>query len=74
LGVPKLTAGTEEQEAEAVFGLLNQWRLVNKVQATSFDTTAGNTGRLNGACTLLEKKMGHDLLWLACRHHVMELI
>ena len=40
----------------------------------SFDTTAGNTGHLNGACTLLEKQMGRDLLWLACRHHVMELI
>jgi len=74
LGVPKLTAGTGEQEAEAVFGLLNQWRLVDKVQAMSVDTTAGNTGHLNGACTLLEKKMGRDLLWLACRHHVMELM
>ena len=40
----------------------------------SFDTTSGNTGHLNGACTLLEKKMGRELLWLACRHHVMELI
>lgn len=40
----------------------------------SFDTTSGNACRLNGACTLLEKKMGHKLLWLACRHHVMELI
>jgi len=69
-----LAAGTGEQEAEAVYSLLKQWRLVDQVQAMSFDTTSGNTGRLNGACTLLEKKMGRELLWLACRHHVMELI
>ena len=40
----------------------------------SFDTTAGHTGSLKGACTLLEKVMGCELLWLACRHHIMELI
>jgi len=74
LGVPKLAAGTGDQEAEAVYSLLKQWGLVDKVQAMSFDTTSGNTGRLNGACTLLEKKIGRELLWLACRHHVMELI
>ena len=74
LGVPKLYAGTGEQEAEAVYSLLKKWRLVDQVQAMSFDTTSGNTGHVNGACTLLEKKIGRELLWLACRHHVMELI
>lgn len=74
LGVPKLAAGTGEQEAEAVYSMLNRWKLVDQVQAMSFDTTSGNTGHLNGACTLLEKKIGRELLWLACRHHVMELI
>jgi len=74
LGVPKLAAGTGEQEAEAIYIMLTQCKLVDKVQAMSFDTTSGNTGHLHGACTLLEKKMGHELLWLACCHHVMELI
>lgn len=31
LGVPKLAAGTEEQEAETVYSLLKQWRLVDQV-------------------------------------------
>jgi len=74
LGVPKLAAGTGEQEAEAIYGMLTRCKLVDKVQAMSFDTTSGNTGHLHGACTLLEKKMGRELLWLACCHHVMELI
>src|SRR6218665_3151326 len=40
----------------------------------SFDTTAGDTGRLKKACTLLELKLGRELLWLVCHHHIMELI
>jgi len=48
LGVPKLAASTGDQQAEAVHRLLKQWKLVDKVQAMSFDTTSGNTGRLNG--------------------------
>ena len=40
----------------------------------SFDTTAINTGRYNGTCVLLEQKMEKDVLWLACRHHVLEIV
>ena len=40
----------------------------------SFDTTAVNTGRLNGACVFLEQKMGKELLWFACRHHVLKTV
>ncbi|GBN03152.1 hypothetical protein AVEN_78168-1 [Araneus ventricosus] len=40
----------------------------------SFDTTSVKTGHLNGTCTFLEDKIGRDLLWLACRHHTLELI
>jgi len=39
-----------------------------------FDTTSSNTGRLAGACVLLEQMLGKELLLLACRHHIMELI
>ena len=39
-----------------------------------FDTTSSNTGRLPGTCVLLEEKFERELLSLACRHHVMELV
>ena len=39
-----------------------------------FDTTASNTGIRKGACILLEQQMDKDMLWLACRHHVMEIM
>lgn len=74
LGVPKLTSATGEKISDAVFDIMQQWNVTNKVRAMSFDTTASNTGVKKGACTLLEEKTGRDLLWLACRHHVFEII
>jgi hypothetical protein len=74
LGVPKLTAGTGEQQAAAVFQLLKEWKLSEDVVGMCFDTTASNTGRLKGACVLLEKKLGRSLIYLPCRHHIMEVI
>jgi len=47
---------------------------MDQIVGISFDTTAANTGRLNGPCTLLELKMQKKLLWLACRHHVLEVV
>ncbi|KAG0710504.1 hypothetical protein GWK47_022672 [Chionoecetes opilio] len=40
----------------------------------SFDTTASNSGMLAGACVHLENLLGRSLLWLACRHHVLEVV
>ena len=39
----------------------------------SFDTTASNTGVFSGACVSLEEELGKQLLYLACRHHCLEL-
>ena len=44
------------------------------MQALSFDTTSSNTSKENGACTLLGKMIGRDLLHLACRHHMMDTV
>jgi hypothetical protein len=53
---------------------LKDWSLTEKIVAMNFDTTASNTGEFNGACVLLEAKIGRQLLYLACRHHFLELI
>ncbi|KAI8442258.1 hypothetical protein MSG28_005828 [Choristoneura fumiferana] len=74
LGVPKLTAGTGENTANAVLRLLEEWNVKDQVQAMSFDTTSANTGVRKGACALLEAGIGRNLLWLACRHHILEII
>ena len=74
LGVPKLTSGTGKATACAVFELLQSWQCESFVIGLCFDTTAANTGQYNGACTLLEERMGRNMLWLACRHHMFEVL
>jgi len=74
LGVPKLDSGTGYETSSAIYDTLEKWYLLNKVQAFVFDTTASNTDRLNGACYLLEQKLDRNILYLACRHHVYEIV
>lgn len=74
LGVPKLPSGTGEAQASAVVNSLGEWGVADEVCALCFDTTASNTGHRSGACALIEQKLDRDLLYMACRHHVMELV
>jgi hypothetical protein len=74
LGVPKIASGTGEAQAVAVKRLLDEWNLSDRVGALCFDTTASNTGKKVGACVLLEKKLQRNVLHLACRHHIIELL
>ncbi|KAK2702410.1 hypothetical protein QYM36_018980 [Artemia franciscana] len=39
-----------------------------------FDTASSNTGRLAGACVLLEQKIGMKIFSLACRHQLMKIL
>lgn len=73
LGAPKIETSTGENIATVVYNKLIQWNLVDKIDAASFDTTASNTGIHKGALKLLEKKLGRDLMNLACRHHIYEI-
>jgi len=49
-------------------------KVKDSVQALRFDTTSANTGQINGACVLIEQLVSCDLLYLACRHRILELI
>lgn len=74
LGVPKSVGGTGENSANAVYKKLTEWGLGKKVVGMCFDTTSVNTGLKNGACVLIEHLVEGELLWLACRHHVLEIV
>ena len=52
--------------ANCVYSKLQEFGLLEKVEALVFDTTGSNTGRWNGIIT-------RALFWLACRHHIPEL-
>ena len=74
LGVPRIDSDTAALIAEVCYSMVDKWNLQNNNVGLSFDTTAVNTGMKNGACVTLEQKLGKNLIGLACRHHVFEII
>ena len=80
LGVPSLVdedgnaTSTGEAQFEGAKDLVKIWDLKKSIRGLVFDTTASNSGVKQGACTRMEDWLGRPVLWLACRHHVGELI
>ena len=74
LHIAKLPSGTGAAMANAVVDALEEWNITDRIVGMSFDTTASNTGRTNGACVIMQQKLEKNLLAFACRHHVHELI
>ena len=70
LGVPVFKDGTGKSQMEKTVQFLDDWCVREDVVAMVSDTCAANTGRLCGACSLLERCLNKHVLWLACRHHV----
>ena len=60
--------------ADALMATVSDWDIAYRIKAISFDTTSSNTGRINGACTLFEQHLGRNVLYLACRHHIHEIM
>ena len=50
---------------------LEAWDVSDRVSALVFDTTAGVH---KGAAKLIEERLGRKLLYLACRHHTLEVV
>ena len=61
----KLTSGTNGVIANTVYLAMEDQNIQDKVTALSFNTTSSDTGRSNGACTLIESALKKDLLYLA---------
>ena len=73
LSARKIADGTGQSQADETFRCIQDWQLQDTVRAMSFDTTSSNTGCEKGASVRLEKKMGKKLLYVPCRHHILEL-
>lgn len=70
----KLPSGTGKTIAEAVVADVQEWGIENKIEAMSFDNMATNTSYKSGVCVLVQVQFDRDLLHLACRHHMVELV
>ncbi|KAG0717858.1 hypothetical protein GWK47_053608 [Chionoecetes opilio] len=74
LGVPVSADGTGQAVAETVLKLVRESSLEGNIIGMAFDTTAANTGMVQGACTRIERALEKPLVWLACRHHILEVV
>ena len=74
LDIPELPSSSEKARAQAVTNCLQVWDVASNVKAMYFDTTSSNTGKKSDACTLIEKSLGKNLLFLPCRHHSLKLV
>ena len=61
-------------QAEAVIAKVSEWGAADNIVAVNFDTTASNTGPHSGAVTRVNNFLNRPVLWLACRHHVFDLL
>ena len=73
LGVPVILSSTGVLQCEAIIQVLKDWEVTDVIIGMVFDTTASNTGKYAGCCTILEKELQRALLWLACNHHKLEV-
>src|SRR6218665_2373150 len=53
---------------------MDEWGLRDRIKGTCFDTTASNAGTKGGVCLRLQKEIGRELLNLACRLHISEIM
>ena len=75
LGIPKIPESSGQSMATAILKLLEDWpQVLPCVTGLCFDTTAANTGIHSGACTFLQAQLDRRILFLAYRHHSMELV
>ena len=74
LCIAKMEQSTGSVEAEKIKEVLVEWGVAEKIIACGFDTTSSNTGVNKGCCVILQTLLNRQILWLACRHHIPELI
>ncbi len=73
LGAPCMENGKGQTMCDTLLEMLDQWQIEFKtILGTSWDTTASNSGKFQGAAFLLERVIGEQRLALACRHHIGE--
>lgn len=74
LGAVELEHGTSVNQFNAIKGIVDDWDLTNNIKAICFDTTSTNTGERQGICKRFRDLYKGEILTLACRRHMMELV
>lgn len=59
---------------QKVLKLVRDNSLEGSIIGMAFDTTAANTGMIQGTCIRIERALEKPVLWLSCRHHILEIV
>ena len=74
LGIPMLPVGTGSIMGQKMLEFVREWPGVEEqLDGLCFDTTASNTGIHTGAIAVVQQAFNRRLLFLACRHHLLEI-
>ncbi|KAE8739196.1 hypothetical protein FOCC_FOCC015302 [Frankliniella occidentalis] len=73
LCVPALKRGTGALQGQALLEAVQDWGLEDNLACLCSDTEAANTGHEGGAAKVFQNLLGRELIYLACRHHVLEI-
>ena len=73
LGVVQSNTGKALDQVLVIQNLLEHFEVPDHVYAFCTDTTATNTGRLEGTIMILTRILKKPLLWLMCQHHIYKL-
>jgi hypothetical protein len=74
LAIPELSSATGPMMDNAVVEVIKEWSLKDAVAGLCFDTTIANTGIHRGAITVVQQAFEKRLLFIACRHHIFEIM
>lgn len=74
LGVADLPNGNALAQFHAVKAQTEEWQLEGFIKAVCSDMASVNTGEENGTCHLFREHYNDNILTLACRHHMLELV
>ena len=74
LSVSKTKDGTGRVIADSVTKTVECSNLKRNVIGMSFDTTNANFGHKKGSAVIIEKELNEKLLYLPCRHHILDLV
>ena len=73
-GIPIIPVGTGQLMGLKIFEFIHEWSGAEQnLAGLCFDTTASNTGIHTGAITISQSFFSRRLLFLASRHHMLEL-
>jgi hypothetical protein len=73
LGILPSSSGRAADQVLLIHNLLEYYEVIDDLFAVCCDTTSTNTGRRGGIIHLLTEVIKKPLLWLLCRHHIIEI-